>query len=259
MEAFHKIGDFVKRHPYGTAVAVFAIGVIYVYQRKNNSVQVSGGTIDPNSNEIAAGTQLQQTQLAYQAQSNQVQAQANVASQEIAGQVTVAGLQAQTQQNNNNQQAAVATINSNNTATTDQLIATLQASVANASTAASVQSQQIQATAYTNIAAINAAAQTTIASAPYLSADYIAQLQSEDYLASLPTNAQITALQTQLAGLTTTVNNVSANQATTNTALITTIADLDNWSQRYEGGTIAPVNNTSLFPSGYNNTVILPH
>lgn len=204
MSAIEKIKAFVEKHPYAVAGGVFAIGAYFVLRSRGGAAAGSdpyAQQLDAQASEVQAATQYQALQLQAQAQNASTQAQANVASQQIAGQVTIAGLQAQVADNNNTLTAQTAQQIAALQATTSQQIAALQASVVNNETNAGVEQARINAAAYTTINAQNVQAETTIASAPYISADYIAQLQHDEYLASLPQNAQISALWDQVNAL----------------------------------------------------------
>lgn len=215
---FHKTFDFIKAHPFGVAFSVFIIGLYFALRSRSAPASADAGnyyqqTSNAQAAEIQAGTQLQAIQLQAQTESNKTNAEANVAMQQIAGQVTIANLQSQVAINNNNQQAAVQTHADDLSAQTTQLVSSLQAQVANAQTTASVTEAQIQATAYTTINAQNTAAQIAIASAPYQSADYIAMLNEKAYEASQPGAAALSAINAQITGLTGSVNAISTNLA----------------------------------------------
>lgn len=196
-----KILDFVKKHPVG--VAVGAAGLVGSY------ILLSGGsgtatTTDDTASianaeaaEVQAGQQYQVAQL----QANQAALvsnnQAAVANNQITGDEVIAQLQSQ---DTLAQTAATATTQQNAdtlSAQTTQAVSLLQAQVAENQTAAQVQTATINANAY-----------VSIANAPYQSADYIAGLEEQLDAASLPSNAALTSLQSQIAALTTGQNQI---------------------------------------------------
>ncbi len=149
----NKVIEFVKAHPYGVAAGVFGVGIVYLVLRNNSASSNSGTVINGTSaSDVQAATQLQLDLAQLQQQDNQVQAAANVQSQQTAAQVTVAGLQAQTQQNADTVAANSADTIAQLQAQTQQVIGTLQAQVADTSTNANLQSSLAQTQALQNIA-----------------------------------------------------------------------------------------------------------
>lgn len=225
------IVNFVKEHPVGISVSVVALGVVYLLVNSggSNAPSVSAPP-GPDAAIVAANNNLAGIQLQAQAHTNEINAQANVAGQQIAGQVTAATLDAQTAQNYNLLAAHASEYEAGLTAQTSQLISTLNARVTDNQTAAAVQTATIQANAYTSMNAQSVAAQIAIASAPYNAQVAIATLQEKAYEASLPTNAQILALQNSLAGLTTTVNAQGQHITTLDTYAHTTETNLEHYA-----------------------------
>lgn len=146
---------FIKDHPYGVAIAVFVVGVIYLLSR-GGSDQGAATIIGPAPSSVQAGNDLAIAQLQANQASNDTNAQAAVASQNIAANVQVATLNAQVSDNNNTLQANTAVALASLDAATTQAVSTLQATVANNQTQAQVE------------AAANAiAGQVSIADLPY--------------------------------------------------------------------------------------------
>lgn len=233
---------FIKEHPLGAALGVFAIGAAVIILRHGSG----GGAVtmngyDPQAAEVNAANQLQMFQGAQATQQNHDVLAAQVANNGIAAQITMAQLNGQTSTNNATLSADVAKTLATMQASTQQTVSALQAHIAE------IESNN-------NLAATKAAieGEVDIASLPYLNAnaDFFNKLNSlsgkVDTLSGKVNNAM-----SDLTGVHTSLN-------TTNEALRATISDLDHWSQRYEGGTIAPVNNANLLPGSYVTTVNLP-
>ncbi len=91
---------YIKEHPGKTAVGVFVVGILYLFLRRNGSG--AGQTVvtaGPTATDVQFGTQLQIAQLQAQQAGNQTQAAANVESQKIGADVTIAGYEAAYQTN----------------------------------------------------------------------------------------------------------------------------------------------------------------
>jgi len=188
-----KVLDFIKEHPVGMAVGAGGLVLLYFYSSSGSN---SAATTDPNTAaylnaqaaEVQAGQQFQTAQL----QANQAALvsnnQAAVANNQITGQEVVAQLQSQDTLAGIGATAATQQNADTLSAQTTQAVSILQAQVAENTLAAQVATAQI-----------NAAAYTTIAEAPYQSADYIAAVNANSAPAG-PSTAQVfNQLQAMLA------------------------------------------------------------
>lgn len=265
MSAFDSIKAFIEKHPYGTAVGVFAIGAIIIFRRGSGSSASSNPyaqSLDAQASEVQAATQYQSLQLQAQAHAADTQASANVASQNIAGQVTIAGLQAQVADNNNTLTAQTTQAIAALQAATSQQIASLQAGIANNQTNAGVEEAKINAAAYTTINAQNVQAETTIAAAPYISADYIAQLQHDEYLASLPGNADIATLNAQILAIESALqsgNTLGTTYAAGATRTITSSLNFPSYSLPGIAATVPTTGTAANTNTGSNGTITTPN
>lgn len=224
------IKEFIEKHPYAIAASVMGIGLLYLLLSSGSSSAATSSGNGLSSDEVAANTALQEAQLQANQQSSQVQASANVA---IAGQNTQLAeyqIQAATTENvtssNNNSNEILAQLS----AQTSQLIATLQAQVADTTTAAGVATTQI-----------NDNALVTVALAPYenLNADEVAQLNANTAnIAGL--GANVSNLNMVTGAEEGQIQNVIGQSNNNAGVLATTITDLNNYSRQFQGGTILP-------------------
>ena len=177
----HKLFEWIKKHPWETGLIIFGIGALYVLYAHSgaSSSSTSSTGMTAQDYQLAAATLQAQTQLAGANISAGVQENATAAG------VTVAGLQATTQQNADTLSAQTA-----------QDIAQLQAGVANNSTNANLQASLAQTSAL-----------EAIALAPY---------QVEEDQLNSTTNAAITQLETQLHSVNEALAGFYGNPANSN-------------------------------------------
>ena len=162
MAIFEKVKTFVSDHPYGTALGVFAVGLLFllIFRKKPAPVQDSGGfnyaqLADAQAAEVAANNQLAAIQVQAQQNALQVRAQENVASQEIAANVAIETLRSQTAGNANLIAGETAQRIAELQANVANTQSSLQASIANAQTQAQIRAAEIQAAQYTTLNAQN--------------------------------------------------------------------------------------------------------
>jgi hypothetical protein len=172
----NKLWAWIKKHPWLTGAIVFVVGAAWLLTRSSGSSGTSSGGV--SSAQTAADAQVALGQIA-----------AGTAANNTAAAVTVAGLQAATAQQSNSLTAGVDTASIQSGSNTQLGIAADQTSVANTSTAATLQSNLAQ------ISALEA-----IALAPYNLA--------EDQLNH--TNNSPDASVTQLAAVASNVANIVA-------------------------------------------------
>lgn len=167
---FEKVKNFVREHPYGTAIAVFAGGLLLIllFRPRGGGAQDGQGGFnyaalaDAQAAEVAANNQLQSIQVQAQQAAFQTQAAENVAVQEIAAQVAIETLRAQTTGNANAIAGQTAQRIAELQASALETQSTLQASIENSRTQAQIRLAEIEATQFTTLNAQNAAAQQNI-------------------------------------------------------------------------------------------------
>lgn len=166
-----KIIEFLKAHPYGSAIGAAALVGGYILLKSNSG---TASTVDDGSTyvgadaaTVVAASQLQLAQVGANQAALQSNNQAAVAEFQVTGQETIAALQSQDTLAGITASQAVQTNADNLSAQTTQAVSALQATVAENQIAAGVQTAQINANAY-----------VSIAEAPYASADYIAGLNA---------------------------------------------------------------------------------
>lgn len=148
--------EFIKKHPVGVGVGLFAVGALYIFTRGSSSADTGAQSLMPSSAEVQAATQLQAAQIQAQQQSQSAVLQAGVANNQISGQVQVAQIQAATDQNYTNVTTGGSVTIAGLQAQVADAVSTLQATVAN---------NQIQSNV--DLAQIAANEAVTIASLPY--------------------------------------------------------------------------------------------
>lgn len=204
---FTKIKEFVKAHPYGTAAAVFVVGILWILLRRKSPQQGQStmgydyaAVLNANAASVQAGNELQAITLQSNAKIREIQAQQDIATQQIAGEVEVAKLQSQVALNNNTLQADVAKQLALLQSQTTLGVSTLQAQVAQAQTQAEVTKAQIAATQFTTVNAQNTAATTAIvqsnnATTQNIVATTTQQIGVNGIIHTLPQNSIETALR----------------------------------------------------------------
>lgn len=121
--------EWIKHHPLESGGIVFAAGILYLILHRTSSAGTTGtSTSASDVATIQADAAVQAAQIQAQSQANQFNAAAGVQNNQTAAQVSIATIAGQVQTNNDTLAAQ-----------TSQVIAGLQAQVANYSTAASVQ------------------------------------------------------------------------------------------------------------------------
>jgi hypothetical protein len=178
-----KIEGWAKAHPMATGLIIFAVGAVLIYLFSRGSSTAATATAGQPSDAYyqaeaavaASGNQLQAAQLQAQAQSTAYGDQLTAANNDIAGQVTLAQIQAQ-------QNTTVASLQEK----LGLAQTSAQESVANTASTLTAQVQQAGITAQTNIANINATAATTQA-----------QTAANEQLGIAATNAQVAESSTQ--------------------------------------------------------------
>lgn len=187
----NRILEFIKEHPYGVAAGVVGTYVIYSFLSAGAS-GTSATTANASdsaltADEINAGNQLQVAQLSAQQQTNQVNASAQVANNQTAAQLSAVQIAANSSDNQASISAQTAQITAQLEAQTQATVSTLSAQVANTTTAAQVA-----------VDANNNQTEFNIAALPY-------DLAAMEFQPNATTNAQISAINTNLAAV---INNV---------------------------------------------------
>lgn len=151
-----KFIEFIKTHPYGTALGAAAIVGIYVLYSNSGSsggsVDVSGGSYDAAL--VQAGSQLQQQQLAYNAAALQSNNQAQVANNQITAEEVIANLKSVDTLAGISATRDIQLNQDTLSAQTTQAVSILQAQVAESQITAGIQQTQINAKAYVDIASL---------------------------------------------------------------------------------------------------------
>lgn len=207
-----QIVETIKNHPYASAGVVFVIGaaiVIYMRSGGSSAPTPSGAYLD-NSSAVAAGTQLQQAQLAADAHSQDLQSQLTAQQNTNSTNLSIAQIAAQVQINSQDVQAD--TINQKTAADVsinkyhydaenyaNQLVATTQQNANTLAAQTTQQGQQLSAatTQQAQQLAATTSQQATALAAQVQEASYAAQTQQETLVANAYQNAAYINQQTQ--------------------------------------------------------------
>jgi hypothetical protein len=191
---WHSIEEWGAKHPVALGIGVFVIGaiVIYLIFPKSTPAPANTGPSDAyyqaQAAAITSGNQLSEAQLSAQQHANDTAAALAATQTQIAGNVSIASIQAATADTVTQLQTDAATSIANRQAASTDLASTLAASVAGARVAADQ-----------NIAGLNAAAATS--QAQIAANDHIAttalQGQTAQFLAQ--TSAAAATSQAQIA------------------------------------------------------------
>ncbi len=244
----NRIIEFVKSHPYGTALGVATVLALYVIfgrgQAQTSDGSVNAAYLSSQAAQVQAGQQFQVAQL----QANQAALESNNKAAVANNQIDAATIIAQLNSNNTlagidaTKAVNLAQISASNTtaqqgntleAQTTQAISLLQAQVAQAQIAAGTKQTEINAKAYVDIASL-----------PYTAVTPAILKSITDLTSSVSALQSSTALS---------ASDLAKLKLTTATA----ITDINNWSNKYQGGTIVPVSNYGgvVVPGGYNNPI----
>jgi hypothetical protein len=206
-----KFFAFIKEHPYGTAGAVFGVGVLYLLLRGGSSSSASSDAADVQAQasleaaSMQQSTQLQLAQLSATSQNNQIQAQSAVAQGQTNAQVSIAQIQGNTSVSNTNtvagQNVDIAALN----AQTQQLASTLSAQVSDTQTQAL---EQIALAPYQiQLAQINANAGASAATLTALEGD----VNTLIYGTTVAVNSAASANNTNYGGIQTALQSATNN------------------------------------------------
>jgi len=194
--------EFIKEHPVGVGVGVFAVGVAFLLLRSGGG-NSQAPIVMSNASAVEAGSQLAVAQMAASAQVNSVNQQAAVASQKIAADLELGKLQALTVNNTVNMNADVQkqanTLNYNLAyyktgldAKSNDLESTLTAQVSMAGIAADVEKYKTGVNAQVSIASLSTNLQALLAG--YQHSEVMQRLELE----GVATSQAIQDIQTKL-------------------------------------------------------------
>lgn len=163
-EYFSKILNWIKSHPYITAGAVFAVGLIWVFSSRGRSEQDASQEqyymqLDPHAAEIAGANDLQLAQMQNEQRAREVSAQENVALQKIGADVAIATLQSQVATTGLQVQSDIQRLQIEKQYNTDVQVTTLQAQTAQKEIDAQLEALRLNTVAYTTVSQSNNATQ----------------------------------------------------------------------------------------------------